>query len=119
MKKQLLVLLLALAVAIGFSGATVAADPGYSKQVSYPKKTVTIYNFAFHPPTLIVKKGTTVTWINRQNVDHTVTSTNGKFPSSGHIKPGSSYKVTFTKTGTYRYHCSIHDFMKGTIIIKR
>lgn len=129
MRKQLGVLLLVLAIAVGFLG-TVAAQPaytqqtyskktqpGYTHQVTYFKKTVTIHNFAFHPKVLIVKKGTTVTWRNMDHVVHTVTSNKGIF-KSGHIHPGASYKFMFNKKGVYYYHCSIHPFMRGVIVVR-
>ena len=118
MKKQLIVLLLALAVTLGFSG-TVFAQPGPAKQVSDPQMTVPIYGGTYHPKLLTVKTGTTVIWVNREREPHTVTSVNGLF-NSGHIKPGSHYKLTFTKAGTYYYYCTLHPTtMRGTLIVRR
>ncbi len=118
MKKQLLVLLLALAVTIGFSG-TVFAQPGPTKQVSDPQVTALIYGGTYHPNPLIVKRGTTVRWVNREPDSHTVTSVNRLF-NSGIIKPGGQFKVTFTKTGIYRYYCTLHPkTMRGTVVIVR
>lgn len=83
-----------------------------------PPNTVIIQNFAFSPNNLTVKAGTTVTWINNDSTTHTVTSDNGAFQSSSNINQGTNYTFTFTKAGTYPYHCSIHPEMKGTIVVQ-
>jgi plastocyanin len=71
---------------------------------------------AFSPSTLTVRAGTTVTVTNRDAVAHTFTSdTNGW--DSGLIQPGHSYRHTFTQAGRYRYHCSVHPSMAGTVIV--
>ncbi len=117
MRKQLLILLFALAVAIGLSGA-VSAQPVHKKQI-HPQMTVPIYGGTYHPKVLTVKTRTTVIWINREPEPHTVTSVNRLF-NSGLIKPGGHYRVTFTKTGLYRYYCTLHPkTMRGTMIVRR
>ncbi|MGA3149419.1 MAG: cupredoxin domain-containing protein [Acidimicrobiales bacterium] len=77
-----------------------------------------IRNFAFLPSPLFVPAGTTVIVTNDDTVAHTWTSDTGLF-NSGAIAPGSSYRYTFTKPGTYSYHCSIHSFMTGSITVQR
>ena len=90
-------------------------------------KTVTITtdssgSFAFIPATLTIKAGTTVTWTNNTAVGHTVTSDDGKSFDSGMANPiaaqGGTFSFTFTKAGTFAYHCEIHPFMKATIIVQ-
>ncbi len=79
--------------------------------------SVTIMNFAFSPATLTVKTGTKVTWTNNDTVTHTVTADQGAF-DSGNISPGSTFSFTFTKAGTYSYHCNIHHSMTATITVQ-
>jgi amicyanin len=90
-------------------------------------KTVTITtdssgSFAFSPATLTIKAGTTVTWKNATAVGHTVTSDDGKTFDSGMTNPiaaqSGTFSFTFTTPGTFAYHCSIHPFMKATIIVQ-
>lgn len=81
-----------------------------------PVNSVTIHNFAFGPQIVSVKAGTTVHWTNRDTEAHTVTSNTGAFGSPV-LKPGSSYSFTFTKPGTYSYHCTIHPFMTGKVVV--
>lgn len=76
---------------------------------------VSISNFKFHPPTLNVAKGTTVTFVNASGVTHT--ATRGGVFDTRRIKPGHSVAVRFTQKGTFRYHCKIHSFMHGTIVV--
>lgn len=73
----------------------------------------------FSPENYTVTVGSTVVWVNQDNVAHTVTSTSvpkgaASF-DSGDINPGQEYSVTFTTPGVYYYHCSIHPWMTGTI----
>ena len=76
-------------------------------------------NKIFAPPQITVQKGATVTWVNNNNMNHTVTNDlEGIGPSSSNIAPGKSYSYTFTNTGSYQYHCDIHPDMRGTIVVK-
>jgi plastocyanin len=58
----------------------------------------------------------TVTWVNNDNAPHTVTANDGSF-SSGNIAPGSSFSYTFTRPGTYKYHCVYHPWMIGEVMV--
>jgi plastocyanin len=71
----------------------------------------------FSPPTFTVKVGTTVTWVNKDTVTHTVTSNGTSLFDSGNLPTGGVFKYTFTHTGTYQYYCTLHTFMRGTIIV--
>ena len=77
--------------------------------------SVSIMNFSFNPNGLTVKVGTKVTWTNHDSVTHTVTANQGAFNSP--VLPGSSFSFTFTKAGTYAYHCMIHPYMMATIVV--
>jgi len=79
---------------------------------------VSISNYAFHPATITVVIGVnnTVKWTNNDAVSHTVTSDTSLF-GSGTLAQGDTYTHTFNQTGTYGYHCSIHAFMTGTVIV--
>ena len=73
----------------------------------------------FSPSTITVVIGVnnTVVWTNNDNVEHTVTATDNSF-DSGLIEPGQSFSYTFTAPGTYNYYCTIHPWMRGTVIVK-
>jgi amicyanin len=79
--------------------------------------TADIQNFAFSPTTLTVKKGTTVTWTNRDSVKHDVMSDtndpNG--PKGPLLAQNETYSYTFDKAGTYPYHCTPHPRMKAVV----
>lgn len=79
--------------------------------------SVTIAGFAFSPQSLTVAVGTKVTWTNNDGVAHTVTADQKAF-DSGPISSGSTYSFTFTKAGTYTYHCAIHPNMKATVVVQ-
>jgi plastocyanin len=82
-----------------------------------PANTVVMMNIAFNPGTLTVSKGTTVTWTNNDGVTHTSTSDNGVW-DTGNIGGGTSKGVTFSNAGTFKYHCTIHAGMTGTIVVQ-
>jgi plastocyanin len=78
--------------------------------------TVSIKDFAFNPPNATVAPGTSVTWVNNDQVPHTATANDGTF-DSGTLQPGQSYSFAFDKPGTYAYHCNIHPYMTATITV--
>jgi plastocyanin len=76
-----------------------------------------IVDFGFTPAVLTVTVGTTVTWSNTGQVAHTVTANAGAF-DSGTLPPGATFSFRFTKAGTFAYHCAIHPFMTGTVVVQ-
>jgi len=83
-----------------------------------PPPTIEIKEFKYGPSMLTVPVGTTVTWVNHDEEPHTVTSGTGDFRSAGLVKD-DTFARTFTKPGTYQYFCSIHPYMKGTLVVKQ
>jgi len=79
---------------------------------------VMIDNFSFLPQTLTVPVGTTVTWINRDDVPHTVVSVDKKTIVSPALDTDEKFSFTFTAAGTNDYFCSVHPHMKAKIIVK-
>ena len=78
---------------------------------------VKIDNFSFGPATLTVAVGTSVTWINRDDIPHTVVSTDGAFKSKV-LDTDEKFSFTFSKAGTFPYFCSIHPKMTGKVIVQ-
>jgi plastocyanin len=78
---------------------------------------VKIDNFSFGPQTVTVPVGATVTWINRDDIPHTVVSTDGVFKSKVR-DTDEKFSYTFTKAGTYPYFCSVHPKMTGQVIVQ-
>jgi plastocyanin len=80
---------------------------------------VKIDNFSFGPATLTVAPGTTVTWTNRDDIPHTVVSTDEpKVFKSKVLDTDEKFSYTFTKAGTFAYFCSMHPKMTGTVVVK-
>lgn len=77
---------------------------------------VHIDNFVFEPAQLTVKAGTTVTWINRDDIPHLVVSA-GKFKSNA-LDTDDKFSFTFTAAGDYNYFCALHPHMTGTIKVE-
>jgi plastocyanin len=73
--------------------------------------------YSFNPATLTIPKGTTVTWTNKSDGSHTVTSDTNAFTASGTLKESQTFQTVFATAGTYTYHCAIHSYMKATIIV--
>lgn len=76
-----------------------------------------IDNFSFTPPVLTVKAGTTVTWINADDVPHLIVNTQNRFKASPVLDTNQRYSAAMTKAGTYDYFCSLHPQMVGKIIV--
>lgn len=78
---------------------------------------VKIDNFSFGPVVLTVTAGTTVTWINSDDIPHTVVSTEGVFKSKV-MDTDEKFSYTFSKAGTFPYYCSIHPKMTGKVVVR-
>jgi plastocyanin len=99
-------LAIAAAISLYLGGA-----PAYAEE-----NAVTIDNFTFSPAEMTVKVGTTVTWTNHDDIPHTVVSA-GKFRSKA-MDTDNSFSFTFTAAGDYKYFCSLHPHMTGTIKVE-
>ena len=86
-------------------------------QSSAANAEVKIDNFSFGPQTVTVPVGATVTWINRDDIPHTVVSTDGVFKSKVR-DTDEMFSFTFAKAGTYSYYCSVHPKMTGQVVVK-
>jgi plastocyanin len=90
-----------------------------SAQEKMSMTEVKIDNFTFGPATLTVPVGTTVTWINKDDIPHTVVSTDdSKTFKSKVLDTDEKFSFTFGKAGTYPYFCSIHPKMTGKVIVQ-
>jgi plastocyanin len=94
---------------------TAAAAPTATHSVSATQ------NLTFSPKSLTIHVGDTVTWTNTATgIKHSVTSNTNAWPSTILPSHGSTFSFTFTKAGTFQYHCIFHvrQGMKGTIIVQ-
>ena len=95
-----------------------AASPGSpAKAPQAASAEVKVDNFSFGPGTLTVAVGTTVTWTNRDDIPHTIVSTDRVFKSKV-LDTDEKFSFTFAKAGTYPYFCSIHPKMTGSVVVQ-
>lgn len=78
-------------------------------------KTVQIKGFAFKPATVKIDRGSQVSFANSSDAAHTAT---GAGFDTKRIAPGKSAAIRFKKAGTFAYHCKIHSFMKGKVVVE-
>jgi len=78
---------------------------------------VKIDNFTFNPPRLTVKAGTTVQWLNEDDIPHTVAASTKLFRSKT-LDTDDRFSFTFTTPGVYEYFCSLHPHMTGVIVVE-
>jgi plastocyanin len=95
-------------------GATLAFTAVRAQDAS---KVVTIDNFTFTPQELNIAVGTTVKWINHDDIPHSVVEKNKGFISKA-LDTDDSYSFTFTSAGTFDYFCGLHPHMVGKVIVK-
>lgn len=123
--KKIFILSLLLAGSLIFGGCSLyggtqnsSANPTTSNTTETSKTgstTIDIQNFSFNPGTLTVKTGSTVTWTNRDSVNHQIKSDTF---NSAPLGTNQTYSFTFTTAGTYNYSCAIHPSMTGTVIVQ-
>ena len=78
---------------------------------------VKIDNYSFMPADITVSAGTTVTWVNHDDVPHTVRNNDGTIKSKA-LDTDDKFSMTFDKPGTYEYFCSIHPKMTAKVVVK-
>ncbi len=100
-----------------FAVVALVGDAAAVQEKEAATAEVKIDNFSFGPLALTVPVGTTVTWTNRDDIPHTVVSTDGVFKSKA-LDTDDKFSFVFTKPGTYPYFCSIHPKMTGQVIVK-
>jgi plastocyanin len=94
-----------------------AAKPADPAQSAHPAHQIVVQNFMFSPVSMKVKAGTQVTWTNKDEEPHTVSSNDGVFRSFA-LDTNDSFSFKFDKPGTYKYTCTIHPRMTGTIVVE-
>ncbi len=78
---------------------------------------VKIDNFSFTPATVTVAAGTTVTWVNHDDIPHTVVSPDKVFKSKV-LDTDEKFSFVFAKAGRYSYFCSVHPKMTGVVVVQ-
>jgi plastocyanin len=111
---------MALTVIVGFALLTAPSTPlvAGSGDKAPGAISVKINNFTFGPMSLTVEAGTTVTWINNDDVPHTVVSRDKTAFKSKALDTGDSFSYTFAKPGTYVYFCSVHPTMVAEVTVQ-
>jgi plastocyanin len=117
-------LTVALTLAFAITAALLASGCGTPADVN----VVEMQNLSFNPGTITIKKGETVRWVNDDQTAHNPTSDdyNSDNPdqspptawSAAPVNPGGAFERTFGDTGIFEYHCMIHDYMKGKVIVE-
>jgi len=102
-----------LAQMLGASGALAIGGLAFAGDAAQ----VTIDNFTFSPTPLSVAVGTTVTWINRDDIPHSIVCPALNFHSRA-LDTDDSFSFRFQTAGTYDYLCGIHPHMRGQIIVR-
>lgn len=114
MKKQLTKWMAAVALVLimanVFSGCKKDDDDAKTEEVI-------MLNSEFDPTALVISAGTTVTWVNKDNMLHTVTASDSSFYSPD-MAQNATFSHTFTTAGSYSYYCIYHFGMTGGIIVQ-
>jgi len=100
-------------IAVAVLGALCSG--AYAQQGKAPE--IKIDNFSFGPATITVSVGTTVTWINRDDIPHKVVANSEEFKSKV-LDSDEKFSYTFSKAGEYPYFCSLHPKMTGKVIVQ-
>jgi plastocyanin len=98
-------------------GPLVGALLAYGAVAAQEPTEVKIDNFVFNPQELTVAVGTTVKFVNHDDIPHTVVDKNKAFRSKA-LDTDDSFSFTFASAGTYDYFCGLHPHMTGKIIVK-
>lgn len=89
-------------------GSSVSIAPGAADPTN---------DLSFDPPQINVPTGSIVSWTNADSIQHTVTSDEQGLFDAGPISPGDTFENVFDSTGEFGYHCAIHPFMTGVVMV--
>ena len=109
--------ILGLAGMISMGGAVTKGNRVSASAQQASAAEVKIDNFSFGPTAITVPVGATVTWVNHDDIPHTVVSDDKLFKSKA-LDTDDKFSYTFTKAGTYGYFCSLHPKMTGKVIVQ-
>jgi|SRR5713226_1239919 len=120
MRRSVSIAVLTVTLVIGIGTITIGQNSLLASAQQKPETTeVKIDNFSFGPETLTIPVGATVTWINRDDIPHTVVSTDdSKTFKSKVLDTDEKFSFTFNKAGTFPYFCSIHPKMTGKVVVQ-
>jgi amicyanin len=119
MRRSVSVAVLIVVLGLGMGTAGSRKNIAAAAQQKTEAAEVKIDNFSFGPSSLTVSVGATVTWTNRDDIPHTVVSSDDpKVFKSKVLDTDEKFSFTFTKAGTYTYFCSIHPKMTGKVIVQ-
>ena len=96
---------------------TVVAALGAPGVANAATKAINIYGSGFSPKNATITQNDTVTWTNRDSVNHQVLAAHGEFVSPI-LRPGKSFSFTFTAAKTYGYSDELHPKLTGSITVK-
>jgi amicyanin len=105
-------------LSFGFSKTSHATPAASEQNKAMEQYQVKIDNFSFGPATLTVPAGTTVTWINQDDMPHNIVSSEGKTLKSPILDTDQTFSYTFASVGTYPYYCGLHPKMTGKVIVQ-
>jgi plastocyanin len=94
-----------------------APQPSTPAAATKDSITAVVQDFMFRPARLEIAAGTTIVWTNGGQVVHTVSAEDGSF-DSGPIEAGERRGITFSRPGTYPFHCTPHPFMRGEVVVR-
>jgi plastocyanin len=94
--------------------APAGISPAEVRDAALAPRRVRIVDYTFSPRVITIARGTRVRWTNADPAAHTATSVGGSW-NSGTLLPGESYVRLFRRRGRFRYLCTIHPAMAGTV----
>jgi plastocyanin len=102
---------------VGLAACVGRPEVRAQSQDSAARNQIKIDNFSFSPTQLTIPVGSSVTWVNNDDVPHTVVGSHQEFRSKA-LDTDDTFSFTFTKAGTFEYFCSVHPMMTGKIVVK-
>jgi len=105
-------------VALALAGASIVALANFTAPAAAnaASHTIVIEGVRYEPATLTIKRGDSVTWVNKDPYPHTATAS-GTFDSRS-IAANRSWTFTARNAGRYDYVCTLHPNMKATLIVE-
>ncbi len=105
------------AITAAILGLAVGGTMAFHVAAAEDANTIIVKDFLFGPKALTVPVGTTIKWVNTDDIPHNVVDKDKSFRSKP-LDTNDTFSFTFTKAGTFNYFCSLHPQMVGTVIVQ-
>ena len=117
MVRRAFLALVLIGVAVALPAPATAGGGGCIEITMGTGTTIELQDFCITPSLLRIEPGETVTFVNRDEFRHIITSAGVEWSSDGYMRADEAFTATFSENGVYPFQCYLHPGMAGAVIV--